>query len=149
MVGAVSVRVTGFRELEGRLRELPNRTRGSVLTRTLRVAAEPIRAAAQANAPDRPPLGQGLKSSLIISTRVTAGQRAQRPSWPRSTKEISIGPSGVPVQYAHLTEFGSVHNVGTAWFTRAYEAHKAQAVELIRTELARQIERSLARGRGR
>lgn len=145
----MTAQALGFRELEARLRNLPNRTRKSALTRTLTKSAEPMRSTAQENAPKR---SGDLARSPIVSTRVTARQRGLSRDGVKSTAEISIGPSsdgstGV-FNYAHLAEFGWGGRPGTAWLTRAYEQHKAGAVELIRRDLATVLEKALRRQSG-
>lgn len=143
---AIRVQVHGFRELDQRLKDLPNRTRKAVLVRALRRAAEPMRAEAQANAPK----DEGdLARSIIVGTRLSARQRGLARGTVKSTAEVNIGPSsdgstGV-LNYAAITEFGSIHMAGTAWLTRAYEANKERAIEIMRAEVLAAIEKALRR----
>jgi HK97 gp10 family phage protein len=150
VAGPVTFSVTGFRELDRRLRDLPNRTRKAVLQRALKKAAEPMRRAAQATAPV---MYGDLKGSIIVGTRLTARQAGFARGTVKSTAEIHIGPSsdgstGV-LSYAALTEFGTANAPGTAWLTRAYEANKAGAIDMIRREVLAAIEKAMARGSGR
>ncbi|MEA3042972.1 MAG: hypothetical protein QOH47_810 [Sphingomonadales bacterium] len=148
MVGTVTVRTFGFRELEQKLRQLPNRTRKAVLVRTLRKAAPMVVNVLRANAPRG--LTGHLAASPAAGTKLTRHQAAQDAGTVKSTAQLNIGiaadgTTGV-TQYAALTEF---YNRGTTgWFTRGWESTRGLALEVIKVELAAAIDKSLARGSG-
>lgn len=143
----VIVRAEGFRELEQKLRLLPNRTRKPVMVRALKKAAEPTVQATKSLAP----VGEGdLRDSIIVSTRLSARQKGLARNT-KSTAEVYIGPSGDGTEgvlnYAWHVEFGTERAAPHAYLRPAWDRTKAGAIELIRRELSAAIEKSLRRAR--
>jgi HK97 gp10 family phage protein len=133
----ISVKVEGLRELEQALGELPEAVAKRTLNRVLKRAAEPIRAAAAAAAPKR--TGR-LSKSIIVSPRLTRSQRRQAER--HGFAEMFVG-SKSPL--AHLIEFGTAHSAPNAFLRRAWDAHKDEALAIIKTELGGEIKRAAAR----
>lgn len=158
-----SVHISGFKELDRALEELPKSTSRNVLKRTLIKAGEPIAEEARRLVP----VDQGvLRDSIEVSARVknkvgnaefSAAMRAglgkkAAASALRSARraakgqgsfaEAYVGPTrgkGV-IQYAHLVEFGSVNNQPPRPFMRpAWDAKQSQALSIIRAELGNEI----------
>lgn len=146
MADGVRVQVLGLREIDQKLLLLKNRTRKTVLERGARRALQPMRDAAEQNAPR---LSGDLAASFIVSTRLSAGQKRQEGGFARSTATVFVGPGGTNGvwNYAHLQEFGWSGGAGQFALTRAYEAHKQQAVDVVGREILADIERALARAR--
>jgi HK97 gp10 family phage protein len=155
--------MSGFRELDKALAQLPKATARNVLRRTLIKAGEPIAEEARLLAP----VDSGdLRESIQVSTRVknkvgraefSAALRAglgkqaavsalrtarREAKGEASFAEAVIGPArgkGV-IRYAHLVEFGGVHNRPPKPFMRpAWDTRQRQALDIIRRELGNEI----------
>lgn len=167
-----SVSISGFRELEKALGQLPKATGRNVLRRTLIKAGEPIAEEARRLAPVE---SGDLRDSIQVSTRVknkvgraefAAAMRAglgkqaavsalraarREAKGEASFAEAFVGPArgkGV-IRYAHLVEFGGARNKPPKPFMRpAWDARQRQALDIIRRELGNEI-MSAARRLGR
>lgn len=106
----VTVRQTGFRELERALKELPAATGTAVLRRTLKKAAAPIVTKAAALAPK----AEGtLSQSIGFGFRLTPSQKKQAVR--ADTPEIYIGPTGFWAYRGHFIEWGTKPHTITVW----------------------------------
>lgn len=158
-----TVSVSGLRELEKALAQLPKAIARNVLRRTLIKAGEPMAEEARRLAPVE---SGKLRDSIEVSARVknkvggsefaaamrsglgkdaavAALRQARREAKGQSSfAEAFIGPArgrGV-IRYAHLVEFGSVHNRPPRPFMRpAWDTRKQQALVIIRQELGKEI----------
>lgn len=142
---ARTVNVEGFRELEAGLSDLVDMVGGSratgknVLKRVLNSAADPIAAAAAANAPS---LSGRLRRDVKTGTRLTRRQAGIVKKAGKSTVEIHVGvsdPAGVQ------TEFGNEHQAADPWLRPAWDANSSGALDTIRSGLGEQIEKARAR----
>jgi HK97 gp10 family phage protein len=88
------MKLTGARELQRALQRLPDELQPELVKRALEEAAEPMRAEMAALAPDAPPIGQGLSDNIIISDRVTDGQKKDAPSAQKDEVVIFVGVDG-------------------------------------------------------
>lgn len=152
MMARTVVKVSGLRELDRALGELPKATGKNVLRRTLRKAAEPIVADAAAKAPV---LTGALKISIGIGSKLTKRQSLQHRKMfrdDRAAVEIFAGAGGL-VQ-ATQTEFGNEHQAADPYMRPAWDGNKDRALEIVKTELgteiikaARRLAKKSARGK--
>lgn len=162
------VQVEGLKELEASLSDLPKTVARNTLRRALRKAAQPIHDLARSNAPYDPDRKQGthLRDSIFILAKVRnltglkefgetlhgGGTREEAVSALRTARreagggesraEVSVGTSA---PHAHLVEFGTVKMSAEPFLRPAWDATKDQALALISTELATEIEKTRAR----
>lgn len=169
-MGVVRVKVSGLRELDRALGELPKATARNVLTRVLKAAAEPIRAAAQAGAP----VDTGaLRESIIVSTRKPKGHSAKKTAFAEAMRsgasraeagkaaraagigaheafaEAFVGPVQQRTKQAAIKtivqEFGSVDQSGTPYMRPAWDANKGKALDIIKDGLGDEIAKAARR----
>ena len=135
------VRVTGFRELDRALGELPKATAKNVLKRVGKAALEPMAAAAEQLAPKR--LGK-LALSVDVSDKRT--RRAKRPI-PPGTVVIVMGPgSGTgTLQYATHVEFGTVDTAPRPFMRPAWDGGQQRLLKDVIDGLTVEIGRAGAR----
>lgn len=160
---SVTVQVSGLKDLDRALGELPKSVAKATLVRTLKKAGEPIAQAARAAAP----VDDGtLRDSIAVSPRIKnkvgmaefaavmrqsggmniAGARqalrdARRAAGGGSFAEMYIGPArgkGV-IRYAHLQEFGTSNHAPHPFMRPAWDAEKDNALRIIRQELGNEI----------
>lgn len=155
-----SVSISGFRELDRALGELPKATSRNVLRRTLVKAGQPIADEASRLAPvdtgklrDRivvsPRLknkvgnaeySAALRAGLGKQAAVSALRQARRDAkGQRSFAEMFVGPARGVIRYAHLVEFGTVKTAPQAFMRPAWDATKRQALDIIKAELGSEI----------
>jgi HK97 gp10 family phage protein len=133
------VKVTGLKELDAALSELPKATARNVLKRSLKPAADVVDRAATANAPED--TGK-LEQSVIVGTRLTRSQARDVRQAGKSFAEIYIGTA---LGRGMFTEFGTYKDPAQMWFTRAWESTKGEALEIISKTLGTEIEKAAAR----
>lgn len=137
-----SLKITGLRETERALAELPKATGKNVLRRVGKRALEPMRAKAENLAPvDR----GDLANQVVISEKRT--RRVPKQRGPKSGVEIAMGPAaghGV-LQYAGLVEFGTVDNPPRPYMRPAFNSEAQGALDSVTTELLGEIEKSAKR----
>lgn len=100
--------LTGMKELQAALKELPKATDNNVKRRVLKKRLEPVAEAAAANATRR---SGALAESFTVGTSLSARQAKLNRKMFKSAKtavEMHVGAG--PLPQAHLEEFGSVHN---------------------------------------
>lgn len=134
-----TTRISGLRELESALANLPKATGKSVLRRVLRKAATPIEDSAEGNAPT---LTGGLQSRIVTGTRLTRRQAQMVRKEGKSDVEIHVGtadPAGLQ------TEFGNVHQSAEPWLRPAWDENKDGALETIASDLGEEIDKAAKR----
>lgn len=151
------VRMSGFRELDKALGELPKATARNVLKRTLVKAAQPTVDEARRVVPvDKGDLRDSIAASAKLKNRVgnteyaaamraglgrgaalSAMRDARRAAGGGSFAELYVGPG--PLPHAHMVEFGTVKMAARPYLRPAWEATKRQALSIIRTELGQEI----------
>jgi HK97 gp10 family phage protein len=162
-----TVRISGLRELDHALGELPKATARRTLVRVLTRAAEPVAETARQLAPDDPETGApDLRSSIAVSTKLKnavgkaefaavmreGGTRSEaraaliaaRKGTDASFAEVFVGP-GKGGAHGVLQEFGTVNHGPQPFMRPAWERHKGQALEIIKRELGPEIEKTAAR----
>ena len=166
-----TVSVEGLRELDAALGQLTKATARNTLRRVLLMAGKPMAATAQSLAP----IDTGaLKISIGVGTKLTKRQArmhgamgagkaafaaAMRGGATRSEAstalraaqrasggpfaEVFVGAGGVP--QATLREFGTDGNAPAPFMRPAWDMHKAQALDIIKNELGKEIAKTAAR----
>ncbi len=139
----MGVKLTGFRELEKTLAELPKATGKNVLRRVGRKALEPMRAKAESLAPrDKGDLAGGI----AISDKRT--RRAKKERGPISGVEMAMGPSsghGGSLNYATFDEFGTADASAQPFMRPAWDSEAQGAIDIIGRELGTEISKAAAR----
>jgi HK97 gp10 family phage protein len=131
--------MSGFKELDAALAELPKATARNALKRSLKPAADIVQNAAQANAPEETGV---LERSVIIGTKLTKRQSRDVRRDGKSFSEIYIGTA---LGRGMFTEFGTFKDRPQMWFTRAWDATKSEALTIISKSLGTEIEKAAAR----
>jgi HK97 gp10 family phage protein len=154
------VSISGFRELDLALGQLPKSVAKATLVRVLKKAAEPVAEKARQMAPVRPGSGN-LKRSISVSTKLknavgkaefsaalraglgvsaarTALRNARRAATGQTFAEIFVGPS-TQAPHAHFLEFGTSRHGPQPFMRPAWDAEKDNALRIIRQELGHEI----------
>jgi HK97 gp10 family phage protein len=159
-----TVKVEGLRDLDKALAELPKAVARNTLRRVLKKAGEPIAAKARQLAPVdtgalrqsiivSPKLGTkagqaefaaAMKAGLGQAAAIGAMRDARRAAKGQgSFAEMHVGPNRHPK--AHLQEFGSINNPPHPFMRPAWDAHKDEALEIIKRDLGGEIAKSAKR----
>lgn len=135
--------VSGLRELDAALGELPKASAKGVLRRVGLKSLQPIADDMRSGAPNDPDTGANdLRSSVGVGTKLSPRQAklnraAIKAGADKSFVEVYAGAG--PLPQAHLTEFGSVNNKPVGWARRAWDSGKAQVLEAIKKDLGGEI----------
>lgn len=160
-----TITMDGLKELDEALKELPKATGKNCIRRALRAAAIPI-----ADRAEQLIRVKKIKPSIIVTkikftsgdagkqafaaamragaTRGEAGEAAHQANLEASddanttTGVLSIGPSK---RAFYGFEFGTVHLTPQPFMRPAWDAFSMQALEIIKSELAEQIEKARKR----
>ena len=159
------IKVSGLRELERALAELPKATAKNTLKRTLKLAAQPIADKARALAPEN--FGT-LKRGIIVTTKkppnhdvgkkayskakkagasnaeAVAAMRTARRVAPGVFAEAFVGVTK-NVGHAVPQEFGTVNHPAQPFMRPAWDAEKETALDIIKNELGGQITKAAER----
>lgn len=115
-------------------------TQKNVLVRTLKKAAEPIRAQAQSLAP----VDTGkLELSIITGTQLTRRQRGS--AYKAGQLGVAEVHVGTKLSRGLFQEFGTFDQPAQPFMRPAWDANKEKAVEVIGKELWVEIEKAAAR----
>lgn len=132
-------KLTGFKELDRALSELPKATARNTLVRALKKAADPVQKAWQ----DKAPVLTGtLRQSIIVGTRLTKPQARDARRDGKHFAEVHVGtadPAGIP------QEFGTFKEPAQPSGRPAWEATKDDALRIFGAELGNEIEKSANR----
>ncbi|MDP2358016.1 MAG: HK97 gp10 family phage protein [Beijerinckiaceae bacterium] len=162
--------ISGFKELDAALGELPKATARNALRRVLVMAGQPIAESARQMAPDDPKTFAGdLRRSITVSASLknkvgsseyaavmrgggTKGEAraalidARRAASGGSFAVVYVGPSGKRWgSMGHLPEFGTSKMAAQPYLRPAFDARSSEALNIIRTQLKDQIEKAAAR----
>ena len=173
MARAVRVSVSGLKELDAALGELSKGAARGALRRALVKAAEPMRAAAERNAPE---LTGALKRSIIVTSKVDnragkaeyaavmkgGGTKAQAVGAMRDARrakgiggsfaEAYLGPekgSKRDAIKAVVQEFGSRKQAAQPYMRPAFDAEAQNVIGKIKDELSSEIDKTVRRARAR
>lgn len=173
MVKAVRVKVEGLKELDAALGELSKGAARGALRRALIKAAEPMRAAAERNAPKNTgDLARSIKLSSRIDNRAgkkefaavmrSGGTRAQAAQALRDARrakgigesfaEVFMGPEKAGKREAIkalVQEFGSKKQAAQPYMRPAFDAEAQNVIGNIQGELSTEIDKSVRRARAR
>lgn len=145
-----TVRISGLRELDRALGQLPKATAKGVLRKVLREAAEPLARAARRNAPRDE---MHLYESIDVSTRLSKRQALQHKKEDgRSFQEMFVGtnnPAGMQ------QEFGNERHGAQPWLRPAWDAEQKPTLDRIGdrlgfeiVEAAKRLAKKAARSKG-
>lgn len=164
MAPGIKITTSGFREMDQALGEFSKATARNILLRAATAALKPVEEAAKANVPVR--VGD-LRDSITTTTRLANKQanlrysaamfarqgrasavqalRNERRASKGSSVEVYVGAGQLP--HAHLIEFGTSRQSPQPYLRPAWDANRVRALELLKTELAREIDKAAARAR--
>lgn len=140
----MTVELSGFRELEHALNQLPKSTGKSVLRRVAKGALEPMAERARSLAPVE---SGGLRDSIQVSERRTR-RAARQNRFDRNTGiEISMGPvsGGGVLNYATFIEFGNGDLRAQPYMRPAWDGGKNNSLEYVQANLGREIAQAARR----
>lgn len=173
MAKAVRVSVSGLKELDAALGELSKGAARGALRRALVKAAEPMRAAAERNAPEDT---GALKRSIIVTSKVDnragkaeyaavmkgGGTKAQAVGAMRDARrakgigesfaEAYLGPekgSKRDAIKAVVQEFGSRKQAAQPYMRPAFDGEAQNVIGKIKDELSNEIDKAVGRARAR
>lgn len=147
-----SLKVTGFKELDQVLAEMPRALAGQAVSAGMRRALEPVAAAARSYA------AGSLSDRIRIAPKIKASQFAESIVKDIRNRRLMFVGSGAP--HAHLVEFGTgprYHKSGKyvgimppdPFLRPAWDANKDRVLailaEAIKEEIARAIKRRVAK----
>lgn len=134
------IRLSGFRELDAALADLPKAIERRILREVAADALKPFVEMAQSLAP----VHEGhLRDSIVIGTKLTRGARRDARKDPVEGVRVFAGtadPNGVP------REFGSARSRAEPFMRPAWDATGQQMLDRVQRTLADKIERRAARG---
>lgn len=167
----VNFSIEGLSEIDASLREMTKATARNVGRRALRAAGKVIAETASQLAPDDPATGDpDLHRSIVVSSRLKdrRGERefhlqmradgnrqaavdaligARRTQSTEGILMMFVGPTGRPLKYAHLQEFGTVNHAAQPYMTPAWEREKENALRLVSVNLKAEIAKAAARAK--
>ncbi|NSX92654.1 HK97-gp10 family putative phage morphogenesis protein [Agrobacterium tumefaciens] len=136
----VTVKISGLKELDRALGELPKSVAKATLRRVLKEAAEPMARKARQLAPKR---NYHLMESIDVSTRLNRRQSAlHRKDSSPAFQEMFVGtnnPAGVQ------QEFGNERHGAQPFMRPAWDAEKEPTLDRIAVSLWGEIEKSANR----
>lgn len=138
-----TVTVSGLRELDAALGQLPKSTGKAALRRTLKKAGQPIADDATAKAPV---LTGALQISIGVGTKLTRRQsKLHRKMFKddKASAEVFVGAGGLA--QATQAEFGNHHQAAEPYMRPAWDGNKDQALEIIEAELGAEIMKAAQR----
>lgn len=142
-----SVSLEGFSELDAALGEFSKSTAKGVLRRVLLKAGKPMADTMKALAPDDPATGgSDLKSTIAVSTKLSKRQAKMHRKEAKDDKafaEAFVGPGPDPAAWNQ--EFGNVNHGPQAFARPAWDQHQRETLDIIRDELATEIEKTAKR----
>ena len=150
MVGKMTVRIDGLRELDAALGELPKATAKSVLRRVGIKALQPVADRARQLAPDDPATGgNDLRSSITVGTKLSPRQAKLHRKAIRTGEaekhfqEVFAGAG--PLPSAHNQEFGNVNHGPQPFMRPAWESEKGRVLDIVKSELRGEIDKAAKR----
>ena len=124
------VRVEGLKELQERLKNLPDRVSKEVLKDMLVSATRPLVGAMRAGVPKN---SGDLADSITASFRLSSRQASMHKQFDKDDVEIFVGPG--PLPYAHIVEFGSKHQQPKPYVRPAWDSGKGALLESAKSAL--------------
>jgi len=135
---AETFKMTGLKELEQALGQMPKATARAAAVRALRQGGEPIARAARRLAP----VNQGdLVESIDVGTTLARSQQGDKGAV--APVEVHVGPGQHP--QAITQEFGTFKEPAQPFLTPAWEAERMNALDIVGTALGIEVEKTAAR----
>jgi HK97 gp10 family phage protein len=136
----ITVKVTGLREIETALKNLPKATSKNVVRRVMKARAQPMAETARRMAP----VDDGdLQKSITVGTKLSRAQRSKHRKRTPGTVEMFVGAG--PNPQAHLQEFGTQHSPPQPFMRPAWDTGKEAFLDGIKADLWAEIEKASAR----
>ncbi len=144
----VTVKTTGFKELEQELERISKRTtRKSVARRVLKKEAQPLAELMRQGAPRD---DTDLVESIAVSTKLSPRQRGLHRKMFRDDKaavEMFVGAG--PLPQAHLQEFGTWFHPPQPWARPAWDQDHRAMLDRISKSLWEEVQKAAARAERR
>lgn len=136
------VKVSGLKEIDKALGDLPNAVGKRVLRKVGADVLEPMASKARMLSPDR--TGK-LDLSITVSEKRT--RRAKTNFRARQGIQLAMGPSGPggALMYASFVEFGTVDTPAFGYMRGAWDAHAATSLDNIKDQLWAEINKAVGR----
>ncbi len=135
-----TVTLSGFKELERALAQLPKATGKNVLRRIAKGALEPMADSAAAKAPrDEGKLAFSISVGEKRTRRVRTGFNK------KNGIEMAMGPGNTlpgVLQYASFVEFGTIDTPAQPYMRPAFNAGAHAALDFIKANLGSEIQKS-------
>ncbi|WP_417255360.1 HK97-gp10 family putative phage morphogenesis protein [Celeribacter halophilus] len=131
----------GGKELEAALQELKLSTRKSIARRVMKKALKPFIERVQVLAPKRSSI---MSKSYGITSKLAPREKKKEGKLPES---MVVMRAGTAVSRAVLQEFGTVRQEARPHARPAWDETKHQVFDIVRTEMAVEVEKSVARAR--
>ena len=130
---SATIKVTGVRQLEKKLKKIPFKLRQNVMRKGMRRFTALIRNRARELAPVRT---KRLRKSIInkVSTRAKSGEIIGR---------VYVDPSRHGVHYGHLVEYGSKTNTAQRFMTRSFDEFAKTHPDLFNSLVAGAFEETM------
>jgi HK97 gp10 family phage protein len=140
-------KISGLRQLDAALGQLPKATARSVLTRTGKKALQPMAETARALAPDDPDTGgNDLKASIIVGTKLNTRQaKMARKDARENGKAFATVYMGPTVSHGLHQEYGTVNHGPQAFMRPAFSREAEGAIKIVASELGAEIEKAAKR----
>lgn len=133
----VTAKLSGFKELQDTLAQLPRSTARGVVRRVLISRAKPIADTARALAP----VDTGfLRASITVTTKLSKRHRSRIKDGKKDVN-VHIATS----RKAHLQEYGTRHNPPQPFMRPAWDAHKGSLTGDISKDMWAEIKKVLQR----
>lgn len=130
----IDIKVTGLRQLERNLKQLPIKIAGNVLRQTVNAAATPMLKAAREKAPDDPRTKDDLKRGL------TKGSRLDRNKF-QASAGVRIKSKSPARFYWHLQEFGASHHAAQPFLRPAFDEKARESIRVFKKQMGQRIEK--------
>ncbi|WP_304615843.1 HK97-gp10 family putative phage morphogenesis protein [Paracoccus sp. (in: a-proteobacteria)] len=147
----VTVKLSGFAELDKELERLSKSMGRGVLRRGLMKAAKPLAQLAASKAPVDPVGGGTLRDSIMVGAKLNGRQtKLHRRMFrdDRSSIELFVGPSylmGDGGRHGHLQEFGTEHHGPQPFMRPAWDQDQNAMLERLSQELWSELEKAIKR----
>lgn len=166
--------IEGLKEMDQAFQDLPRATSRNVARRALRKAGKVIADDAAIRAPDDERTGPpDLHRSIAISPKLLnkrglsefademartgdraaasgaliAARRSSSSKGGAPVVMMFVGPAGAPARWGSLQEFGTINHGAQPFMTPAWESQKNRALEVLITELKRELKKAIDRAK--
>lgn len=142
----ITVKTTGFKELEENLDLLSKAAGKGVLQRGLKKAAEPMAELMRSLAPRGRSAPDELADSIAVSTKLSKRQAGKHRKMFRTDKasvEMFVGPGPDPAAWNQ--EFGNINHSAQPFARPAWDQDKRPMLDRLSKELWSELEKSIKR----